>query len=327
MQNIEANTSPRQSLPRIRVAAAILFNEQNEVLIDQRIDGRYPGQWEFPGGKIETGETARQALVRELQEEVGVVADEGAFKPLIQLHYVYEAYELSLEFFTASIFTGTPYGKEGQPVRWVGRNELPTIDFLPTNTPVLRALQLPDTCLITPEPPQQVAFLETLEQVLQQGVRMLQFRAKSLNQQDYTELAEKVIDLAQGYQAKVLLNSPFILPDNAHGLHLTAQQLMALEQRPALATHQMLSASCHTTQELLQASKVGVDFAFLSPVKATRSHPQVTPIGWYQFLENIGRINIPVYALGGMTEADIPVALEHGAQGVAAISALWNRNK
>lgn len=308
----------------IRVAAAILFNGQGEILIAQRQSEKSPGKWEFPGGKIEPGESAKQALVRELDEEVGVTLQESALQPLIQLHYAYADYALNLNFFTANSFTGIPYGKEGQPVRWISITELENIDFLPTNKPVLQALQLPDQCLITPEPEANDGFLQTLEKTLQQGNGLLQFRAKSLPPSTWQALAAEVIEIAHQYHTKVVLNSPVEALSNADGLHLTSQQLMKLTERPAIPAHQTLSASCHNADELARAKKIGADFVFLSPVKATRSHPQASPLGWERFQQLVSSINMPVYALGGMSKNDRLTAKAHGAQGIAAISALWN---
>ncbi len=83
-------------------------------------------------------------------------------------------------------------------------------------------------------------------------------------------------------------------------------------------------ASCHTLNELKQAEQLGVDFALLSPVKKTMTHPDVTPLGWSNFADAIQHVAIPVYALGGMKISDIQIAKESGAQGVAAIRGLWD---
>jgi 8-oxo-dGTP diphosphatase len=85
----------------------------------------------------------------------------------------------------------------------------------------------------------------------------------------------------------------------------------------------MLSASCHNEKDLQQAEKLGVDFCVLSPVLPTRSHPDATPLGWTVFKDLVEKVNVPVYALGGMSPEQEAKALESGAQGVAGIRGLW----
>jgi len=85
----------------------------------------------------------------------------------------------------------------------------------------------------------------------------------------------------------------------------------------------MLSASCHNEIDLQQAEKLGVDFCVLSPVLPTRSHPDATPLGWTVFKDLVKKVNVPVYALGGMSPEQEAKALESGAQGVAGIRGLW----
>jgi 8-oxo-dGTP diphosphatase len=84
-----------------------------------------------------------------------------------------------------------------------------------------------------------------------------------------------------------------------------------------------VSASCHTAAELTRAAALGLDYALLSPVKPTGTHPDARPLGWARFQELIEPIPLPVYALGGLGPADLTTAIHHGAQGIAAISGLW----
>lgn len=86
-----------------------------------------------------------------------------------------------------------------------------------------------------------------------------------------------------------------------------------------------LSASCHNLDELQHAMAIGADFAAVSPVKPTTSHPEAAPIGWDAFHFMAEQSCIPLYALGGMTEDDIETAWAQGGQGVAAIGSLWRK--
>jgi len=101
-------------------------------------------------------------------------------------------------------------------------------------------------------------------------------------------------------------------------LHLTSSDLIKLKQRPRGAG--MLAASCHNLNELRHAEALGLDFAVISPVMKTNSHPEAKALGWQQMEEWIADVNIPVFALGGMTKQDYQQAIRNGAQGLAGIS-------
>ena len=85
----------------------------------------------------------------------------------------------------------------------------------------------------------------------------------------------------------------------------------------------MVGASCHNAAELDRAQSLGLDYALLSPVLPTASHPGAAPLGWEKFAELVERTALPVYALGGMTQRHIAVARQCGGQGIAAIGGLW----
>ncbi len=106
----------------------------------------------------------------------------------------------------------------------------------------------------------------------------------------------------------------------ADGVHLNSRRLMALERRPGGL---LVAASCHTAGELARASALGLDFAVLSPVLPTPSHPGAEPLGWERFSQMLVLVPLPVYALGGMNEGLIGEARARGAQGVAGISGFW----
>ncbi|MDD2702285.1 MAG: thiamine phosphate synthase, partial [Sideroxydans sp.] len=107
----------------------------------------------------------------------------------------------------------------------------------------------------------------------------------------------------------------------AHGVQLTSAQLQSLHERPPL---DWCGASCHSVDELRRAEQLGCDFALLSPVQATRSHPGLPPLGWARFAEWVDGASIPVYALGGLTREDRQTAWQHGAHGIALLRQAWN---
>ncbi len=303
--------------------AAAIVRDGKLLLARRHVDVHQGGLWEFPGGKVECGEDARTALARELDEELGITLESARL--LISVPHDYPDKSILLDVWRVDGFSGEAYGREGQPLMWVAIDELQQHDFPRANLPVITAMQLPAHYLITPDPQKEGdQFLKCLEVSLQAGVRLVQLRAKSLERQAYCALAVEVKALCRRYGAKLLLNgsADMVLEVGADGLHLSGHELSSLNSRP-LGSNYKLSASCHDAAELKQASDVGVDFAVLSPVMPTNTHPGAETLGWQQFESLLEASPVPVYALGGMALADLATAQAAGAQGVAAIGALW----
>ena len=191
--------------------------------------------------------------------------------------------------------------------------------------PVISALRLPSAYVITgPCLEGEQAFLVQAEQVLRRGYRLLQLRAPGVTRRVYRSYAEKLFELCHAWGASLLLNAPAkeVLACGAHGVHLSSARLLATQTRP-LPADRWVAASCHSKHELKWAQKIGVDFAVLSPVLATASHPHANPLGWRGFQQQVEGVPFPVYALGGMTPALMERAWEMGGQGIAAIRGLW----
>jgi len=308
----------------IHVAVAVIRNHAGEVFVTLRPEHVHQGGlWEFPGGKVEMQESVYDALVREIHEENGI--DILRARPLIKIPYRYPDKQVLLDVWEVLEFSGTAHGREGQACQWVSREKLKQLKFPAANHPIITAVQLPSTYLITPEPGEDTkAFLEQLQARLADGIKLVQLRAKQLADDRYLILAKDVSKLCHHYHAKVLLNhDPKILGQvGADGIHLTAQRLMRLEQRP-VSDEIWLAASCHSLEEIEQANRVGVDFAVLSPVKLTTSHPHAKALDWATFEKWTACAAMPVYALGGMSTYDIATCRDHGGQGIAGISGLW----
>jgi 8-oxo-dGTP diphosphatase len=316
--------APEAAVTLLPVAAAVIVGPDGRILISRRHDHLHQGGlWEFPGGKLEPGEDARQALQRELHEELGIEVRQA--RPLIRVRHDYGERSVLLDVWRVEAFAGTPHGREGQPLAWVAADELPGYDFPAANQPILRAARLPDCYLITPEPgPDPAAFLQQLEAALARGSRLLQLRAKTLAPAAYAELAAQVVPLARARGARVLLNGPaeLVTELGAAGLQLSSAALRECRARP-LPDHYWLCASCHDGAELARAVALGADCALLSPVQATASHPGAAPLGWAAFQALTDPCPLPVYALGGLGPGDLATAWRHGAQGIAAIRGLW----
>lgn len=305
----------------VHVVAGVVRNAAGEFLLAQRTEPReLAGLWEFSGGKVEAGETRFAALQREFDEELGIQVLYAV--PLIKLLHRYPNKQILLDVWEITEWQGTPEGREGQAWAWFSLSALHSLQFPAANYAVITALHLPTEYLITPEPEHANRFFEELTASLQQGIRFMQFRAKNLSHTVYYEYACTAVHLAHEYGAQILVNaSPEIaVTVGADGIHLSSAQLLSCEKRPNLA---WVAASCHTEQEIRKANMLGIDFIVLSPVQQTTSHPQQAALGWEQFAQLSNSASCPVFALGGMQRADILLAREHGAQGIAAIRGLW----
>ena len=140
----EPTTAAEQGgTPAIHVAAAVLFDGRSRVLIAQRPAGKHlAGSWEFPGGKVERGETRTAALARELKEELGVVIEHP--RPLLRLRHAYPYGEVLLDVWVVRRYRGEPRGLDGQALRWCRRADLGSAELLPADRPIVAALRLPE---------------------------------------------------------------------------------------------------------------------------------------------------------------------------------------
>jgi 8-oxo-dGTP diphosphatase len=311
-------------MKRIHVAAAAVSDARGRILIAKRpAHVHQGGLWEFPGGKLEQGETPGQALARELLEELGIKV--GSARQLIRVRHDYPDKSVLLDVWRVEDYAGTPAGREGQPLEWVMPGDLDKFAFPAANIPIILALQLPDRYLITPEPDSDIpGYLDLLERAIDRGISLVQLRAKRLAEENYRQLAVAAAELCRSLNVRLLLNcAPHLVPGlDAHGVHLTGSGLMELEQRP-LDTGYLVAASCHNREEVIHAGKLGLDFIVVSPVRETASHPGTPAIGLGGLRSLCEVAAMPVYALGGMREADIGSVWQCGAQGIAAIRGLW----
>ncbi len=304
----------------LHVAVAVVVDERGRVLISQRPGHVHQGGlWEFPGGKLETAETAEAGLKRELLEELGISVH--AARPLIRVFHEYPDKSVLLDVWRVTRYSGEPAGLEGQPIDWVAIDELGDRAFPVADTPILKALALPETYLITPEPDSQ--FLVELEQALARGVSLVQLRAKAMSPADYKAFVPEVLSVCRAAKARLLLNADPQLAQElgTDGVSLSSARLMALAERPAGLS--LVAASCHTQAEVEHACVLGLDFVAVSPVQETRSHPGAAVLGFDGLRALTELATVPVYALGGMSKADLDTVFRHGAQGIAAIGGLW----
>ena len=305
-----------------RVAAAVILREDGSFLLGRRAPGTYyPGYWEFPGGKVEAGETPHDALVRELAEELGI--EVIAATPWIVREHVYEHAHVRLHFFRLTQWRGEIVDHVHDALAWQTPGAETVAPMLPANAPVLAALTLPGVYGITHA--WQIglaAQLAALDAALAHGLKLVQLREVALPEMQREAFAAAAVSRCRQYGARVLVNGDAQLARaiGADGLHLPARQLLALDRRPPFP---LVAASCHERHELEHAARLGLDFAVAGPVLPTASHPHDAGIGWERFAALIRDLPLPVYAIGGLSPADLPAALAAGAQGIAAIRAAW----
>jgi len=123
----------------IRVVAAALYDAHGRVLIAQRPTGKHmAGRWEFPGGKVNSGESERMALVRELREELGI--EVTAARALMRLRHAYEDRDVELSLWVVERYAGAPCSLDEQPLKWVPPSQLPQEDILEADRPFIEAL-------------------------------------------------------------------------------------------------------------------------------------------------------------------------------------------
>lgn len=314
----------------VHVAVAVIVNADNEVCISLRHKTSHQGDfWEFPGGKIEPEETVEQALLREIKEELNLEIKSS--RPLICIRHDYHDKNVVLHVRKVLSYNGQATGLEGQQVKWLPVRQLRADEFPAANVAIINALQLPDKYLITGKFINQDDFVSKLNNALANGIRLVQLRLKNgdISVEKAQSLIRQCALLCNTAGAHLLLNVPqsyrqIVALSNVKfdGFHADSRTLTALSERPV---GKLFSASCHNHQALLKAQQLKADFVVLSPVQKTASHPDMQAMGWPVFSAMVEPCTMPVYALGGVSENDLPQAWSQGAQGVAAISAFWKR--
>lgn len=308
----------------VDVAAGVLLRQDGRFLLGQRgPDTVYAGYWEFPGGKVEAGESPAQALCRELDEELGIRVTH--LRPWLRREHLYEHAHVRLHFFEVSAWEGELVDKVHSALDWVLPDGAMREPMLPANGPILKALRLPRMMAITHAAEIGVkAQLAALDRALAAGLRLVQVREHTLDPRSRTPFAREVCLRVHACGGLVLINDDLALAQDvgADGVHLPAHRLSSLGQRPDCA---WVGASCHDRRELEQAAVLGLDYALLSPVAPTASHPGEPALGWLRFSELVAGLPMPVFALGGLSAADIGRARDAGAHGIAAIRGAWQQ--
>lgn len=307
---------------RVHVAVGVIHREDGRILIARRAAQQHlGGLWEFPGGKVEAGETVSQALARELHEELGIVA--GTQSPLCKIQHDYADKSVLLDVWHVHQFSGEAHGREGQPLRWVHPHELIASDFPEANRAIIRALTLPDFFAILPiessQPEQDtvIAFEQLIDRCA--ADTLIRWRTGSAFPTD------QVMSIVSAKHVRLIVDINAAddkrwqaLP-GISGVHANRHLLEQLDRRP-VSDDLLFGASCHNLAELAKAAQLRADYVLLSPVQRSQSHPEQDGMGWEQFNALSAQVGCAVYAMGGLRREDLATAKACGARGIAGIN-------
>ncbi len=326
---------------RIHVAVGVILDERGHVLVARRAEQQHlGGLWEFPGGKLEPGENVQQALYRELKEELAIEVQQS--QPLCQIEHNYPEKSVLLDVWIVNRFIGEPTGVEKQPLRWLPPAQLDPALFPPANRLIIRRLQLRDQFAIInlpgSSPPGSTTpgwsppgWSQDSAWVPHDALVRLRCQHKD-RYDDYLAAARTalpalvastagvIVDLSPAHVATdCLVRQDVYALDGFKGLHAHSGLLQTMTVRP-VPDHLLFGVSCHTREELALALALDADYALLSPVKSTPTHPDGSPLGWDEFETLTAASPVPVYALGGMMATDLANARARGGRGIAGIS-------
>ena len=330
----------------VNVAVAVIhFNKQ--YLLGFRHASQHQGnRYEFVGGKIEPNETPTQGLIREVHEEIGLDIAQNTAVKMGVIRHDYADKAVALHVFKIQVsqaqFDGLQQGKgkEGQAVTWVPQSDLVANQYpLPdANARILEWLKLPSAIYITQPLDSFVGvdkWVDFYSQKLPHDAHCY------LRPQTSDENATAMIDDLLTIRADI---TPIIQYATRERLferldawlkngmvHLNHQQLMTLDFS-SLSKNCRYFASCHDQHSLSRLNTLATSHTvmgcFLSPVKATLTHPETFQsggMGWQTLGELAKLSDVPVFALGGVGQADLATAYEHGAMGIAGIRLLVDK--
>lgn len=307
--------------PLIEVVAAAIYDARGNLLLARRaIDGSAEsGLWEFPGGKVEPGESLEGALRREIAEELDVQL--GQLLALPRARAIDRQRGIALNLLTGTLLGDQPKRRIHQELRWVRPHECIQLPLGVLDRQLAKWAGAPTTYHIT-DPTEPLR-----EQPLSAGAApsraWLLARWPGATDEVYASRLEELSDRCGVY--------PLMQHDRfgdasdtiaTVGTHLSAKRAAQFEGRPQ-SPQQWLCVSCHSAAELAHATQLDADFVVLGPIRETASHPGSPGMGWPTFIKLVDTLPMPVLALGGMQPADLPSAMEHRGSGVAGISSFW----
>lgn len=301
----------------MEVVAAVIRDDSGRLLLAQRPSGKHlAGLWEFPGGKREPAESAHQALVRELDEELGI--DVAASRPMMSLTHHYPERSIRLLIRDVSDYRGQASGREGQTIDWFSLEAARALPMPAADRPILQ--------LLTTAPCWSVVALSLAELTVERVIRDWQSRLDAgfqslcllIGESEpavFEPLVQRCADLARRAGARWLIGAPLelALQSDADGVIVDLDQLRQLRRRPA-PSDRLLAVRCACSAELEQAARLEADLACLVPPRLEGDRARA--IDWGALGRRIEVAPLPVLVWGA-----VPGALEQaralGAFGVA----------
>ena len=293
--------------PIIQVAIAILVNENN-VLVGWREEDQHQGnKHEFPGGKVENGETPLDACRREVIEEVGISLDQ--WTSFDSIRHEYNDVNVHLHFFLSYV-PNSVLESIKEPWSWYSRNQLLDLNFPNANKAIIKRLFWPRQIKIS----EDLVDIKNItpEQLMYWRVDLNQNCQKELSQFSIEGLSKLIINLKIWEQLNDLQKQ------SISAIHLKESQLLALKKEDLKIGCRYIAA-CHNLNAVQHAQNIGCDAVFLSPVQETQTHPDTETLGWKGFNEIASQTDILMFALGGLSPQDLQKAIENYAYGVAGI--------
>lgn len=312
---------------RIEVAVGVIRRGNDEVLVGQRlVQDRYFERWEFPGGKLESCETPEHALARELSEELGIQITGS--RPLIQLDHDYPDRKVRLYVMEVNSYLGEPHGREGQAIEWISLANTQAKDFLEATQPIFSALTLPQRIMITDTKRFGMNHIcEAVAAEVEHGISaMIQVREPDLNLTERNEFTTRLVSCTRGSSVQVTRNDNlgFEMVEGIAGIHLSVSNVRRALAEGCKKPHGLLlGCSCHSAEEIHMAKVIEADYITVGSIASTRSYSDGEVLGITEFSRLSVMANVPVYAVGGMSEDNIEQIRRAGGQGVAMISAAW----
>lgn len=349
----QSNQQPKNDMATVvNVAVAVIYYRDKYLLGFRDASQHQGNRYEFVGGKIESNETAKQALIREVAEETGIEICHNTIVKLGRLHHDYGDMQVSLQVYSIELTAlqdehhqHRRYGLEGQALAWVNKSELLAGRYhLPAaNKTILEWLRLPTKIGITYP-------LSHFSTHSDPAATWLQFHQEHIEPEAWVYI--RVKDASSDNMAKQLMRSrsdiKTIIPVDENSQYGASNQQIAAYQLTHGALMQWLSevkesalsdqllpssrpliVSCHDTDSIRAANKLAnarleqqlppVIGIFLSPVLATQTHPDTTPLGWEEWSELAALADMPVIGLGGLSPASFAKATQQGATSIAGI--------
>lgn len=293
--------------PVVRVAVAVIQHADGTVLLAQRPKHKLSGGfWEFPGGKIEPNETPVQALIREVNEEVGILPER--MFAWCEYEHEYAERRVHLHVFRVSAWRGEAHGREGQPISWEDPARINVAPLLPANERIRALLALPQIIVNLDPRDGIIACLDGIGQAAAQGITLFKLADKGCTPGQLVQLAQRAAIEAHRRGARLIVNGDETLARRVHadGMALPARRVDFVTRRPAV---RHVVARCENSAELAWAAAHGADFVVLTLERNDAA-------GWQRFAALIADSPLPVYAWGNLDMTALERARAHGAHGV-----------